>query len=178
MKNGGQLHGLDVDADLFNAIAVGTASALRMADVVPRPVGCSILSAARHNITVLVGLAGRYSGNLAINLASEAMLFLTSRFLGEEQAALSEDSVDAIMEAGNILAGAVKRALADTQYSLADISLPSLVMGPDLNMPFARGLRTVSVEFEIDAMPLGTLQQRFMSSSISLMQTTPGPREA
>ncbi len=166
-----ELQGLEVDALLFNAIVEGTSSALQMADATPHPVGCSVLAAARHEITVLVGLTGAHSGNLALNISSGALLFLASRFLGEAQAALSEENVDAVMEIGNMMAGSVKGSLSASKYGINAISLPSLVMGPSHHMLFARGIRTVSVEFELGEMPLRSLNHRFLTTSISLMQT-------
>ena len=169
---GSILQGIDIDIDLFGAVIEATGVGLQMASVEPRPVGCSVLTNARHELTVLVGLTGRYSGNLAINLSKEALLFVTSNFLDDQQLDLSDDNVDAIMEIGNMIAGSAKTILLKTRYRIDAISLPSMVLGQSHNMMFARGIEGVTVQFEVRGMPLRTLEGRYFTTTISLLETS------
>jgi CheY-specific phosphatase CheX len=161
---------LNVDQVLLRALINGTQSGLAMAGLTPEPVGASRLTQARHPITVMVGLVGKHSGNMALNLSERSLLFLVGRMMGDEVSELNEESVDAIMEVGNMIAGSVKGPLRNTDYAISHISLPSLVFGPGLNVVYARGIQTVSVEFEMPGLPFNTMNDRFFSTTISLLQ--------
>ncbi len=162
--------GINADTDLFSAIIEATGVGLQMAGVEPKPVGCSVMPTARHEVTVLVGLAGRHSGNLALNLSSEALLFITGNFLGEPQQEISDENVDAIMEIGNMIAGSVKTNLMETTRRVDAISLPSLILGQSHHMMFSRGIMCVSIQFEIKEMPLRTMDARYITTTISLLK--------
>lgn len=161
---------LQVDQLLLKALIAGTRSGLEMAGVIPEPVGASRLTQARHAITVMVGLVGKHSGNMALNLSETGMMYLAGRLLGEPMKELNEESIDAIMEVGNMIGGAIKSPLRNTGYAISHISLPSLIFGRSLSMVYARGIKTVSVEFEIPGLPFSTMNDRFFSTTISLLQ--------
>jgi CheY-specific phosphatase CheX len=161
---------LNVDQVLLRAVITGTQSGMAMAGIDPLPVGASRLTQARHPITVMVGLVGKHCGNMALNLSERTLLHLVSRMMGDEVKELNEESVDAIMEVGNMIAGSVKGPLRHTDYAISHISLPSLVFGPGLNVVYARGIQTVSVEFEMPGLPFNTMNDRFFSTTISLLQ--------
>lgn len=161
------LTALKIDHDLFRAIVQGTRAGLQMANILPHPVGCSRISANRHPVTVIVGLTGHLSGNLALNFSEEAMLYIAGKILGEPQHQLTDDCADAIMEVGNIIAGSAKTSLEPTRYQISAISLPSLILGASHSMLFARGIEAVSVEHELRDMPLRAAQSRIFSTTIS-----------
>lgn len=161
---------LELDAELLEATITGTVLGLQMAEVTPKPVGASLLVAARHPISVLVGLVGKHSGNMSMNLSERAMLFLTGRLLAEEQEAISEDNIDAMMEVGNMVAGAIKTPLRATGFEIEHVSLPSLIMGQSYNMMYARGIKSIAVEFEIPEMSFSRLSDRYFTTSVSLLR--------
>jgi CheY-specific phosphatase CheX len=161
---------LHVDHQLLSALIAGTRSGLEMTGIVPEPVGASRLTQARHAITVMVGLVGKHSGNMALNLSEVGMMFVAGRLLGTPVTELNEDSIDAIMEVGNMIGGAIKGPLRNTGYAISNISLPSLIFGRSVSMVYARGIKTVSVEFEICELPFNTMNDRFFSTTISLLQ--------
>ena len=155
---------------LIDVIIQSTGKGLEMAEVSPVPVGASRLATARHGLSVIVGLVGKSSGSVTINLAEAAMLRLTGGMLGEPQLELNDDNIDAMMEIGNIVAGAAKDVLATSEFAVREISLPSLVLGQSYSMVYARGINTVSVEFELPGMPASRLYERYFSTTISLMR--------
>ena len=120
---------LQVDSTLLEAALSGTEKGLRMTEITPTPVGVSRLVRAVHEISVIVGLVGRNSGSVSLNMSRPLMLLLSSRLLGEEQREVSDDNLDAIMEIGNMVAGSIKESLSSTDYAVSEISLPSLVFG-------------------------------------------------
>ncbi|HET9959114.1 MAG TPA: chemotaxis protein CheX [Polyangiaceae bacterium] len=162
--------GLDLDHELLESTISGTITGLQMADVVPRPVGASCLVSARHTLSILVGMVGRHSGNMALNLSEVAVLYLAGRLLGEPQREINEDSIDAIMEIGNMVAGAIKKPLRSSGYEIEQVSLPSLIMGQSYNMVYARGIRSISVEFDLPDLPFNSMTNRFFTTSVSLLR--------
>ena len=165
---------LQVDPVLLDVIIQGTNRGLEMAEVIPVPVGASRLSTARHGVSIFVGLVGRSSGNVMLNVSEAGMLYLTSRLLGEPQGDLGDNNIDAMMEIGNIVAGAMKDLLSGTDHAVREISLPSLVFGQSYATVYARGITTVSVEFELPGFPASKQWDRYFSTTISLMRRSGG----
>ncbi len=161
---------LQINSTLLDAVMTGTTKGLSMTDMVPTPVGASRLSRASHEMSVIVGVVGKTNGSVAVNLSRRAMLMISGGLLGEPQTEVDEVNLDAMMEVGNMVAGAIKEALEGTDYEIAEISLPSLVFGRDFSVLWARGITTATVEFEIEEMPVLHMNDRFFSTSISLMR--------
>lgn len=161
-----------VDPTLLKAVVRGTNVGLQMTHTKIVPIGTSRLTTARHSITVMVGLVGVHSGNIALNLSEAAALHLATGLLGSPVTEINEDCVDAIMEIGNMVAGGIKTALVSTGFAMANISLPSLVLGQSYSMAYARGIQAVSVEFELQQMPFSTMNARYFSSTLSLLRGT------
>lgn len=163
---------LGVDPVLLDAAIAGTCTGLEMAEIVPEPIGASRRNHSRHAVTVMVGLVGHHSGNLALNLSELVMKHMASRLLGEPVSELNESTIDAILEVGNMIAGAIKGRLLGSGYALSHISLPSLVVGQSYNMVYARGIQSVSVEFEVPGLPFDAFNERFFSTTVSLLRGT------
>ena len=161
---------LNIDNTLLEAVLGGTLRGLEMTTIAPTPVGASRLARAGHEMSVIVGLAGKTNGSLSINLSRRAMLMIAGGLLGEPQADLNDDNLDAIMEVGNMVAGSIKEALAKSDFHVSEISLPSLVFGRDFSVVWARGITTAAVEFEINEMPVLHMHDRFFTTSISLLR--------
>ena len=161
---------LSVDETLVNTLVDATIDGLSMTGIKPIAVGASRISSARHELSVIVGLVGRNSGSMTLNLSKAAMLFLAGRLIDEEQRDIHEENIDAIMELGNMLAGCVKEQLTGTEYGIEQISLPSMIAGQSYSVMYARGILTVSVEFEISEMPVTTFSDRYFSSTVSLLK--------
>jgi CheY-specific phosphatase CheX len=158
-----------VDPLLLAAVVQGTHIGLMMTRARLLPVGTSRLTTARHAVTAMVGLVGVHSGNVALNMSEHAALYLASGLLSTTFTDINEDCVDAIMEIGNMVAGGIKNSLASTPYAMQHISLPSLVLGQRYTMAYSRGIRTVSVEFELSDMPFSQMNGRYISCTLSLL---------
>lgn len=161
---------LNLDETLVDAIVDATYVGLSMTGIKPVPVGASSISNAQHELAVIVGLVGKNNGNVTINMSRAAMLLLAGRFMDEEQSDLDETNIDAIMELGNMLAGSVKEHLIGTSYGIERISLPSMIAGTGYNMMYARGITSVSVQFELSEMPVCSFGDRFFSTTVSILR--------
>jgi CheY-specific phosphatase CheX len=159
---------LNIDGTLLEATIDGTLQGLEMTGIQPAPVGATRFFSTRQPIAVMVGLVGKASGNVTINLSERAMLKLAGALMGEEPATPTEDTFDGIMEIGNIVAGGIKEKLLGSDYEVERISVPSLVLGASYEVHYTRGINIVSVEFELEEIPLVYHRDRFFSSTISL----------
>lgn len=161
---------LELDQELLAAVLAGTERGLEMTGLNPPAVGASKFAGAMRPIAVLVGLVGRNNGNVTLNMSEKAMLFIAGRFLGEEQKEANEDNLDAIMEIGNQVSGSIKDKLTATAYDVQVISVPSLILGASYTVHYARGLTTLSVDFELTELPITYYRDRIISVTVSLMR--------
>lgn len=161
---------LGVDPTLLRAVVGGTKRGLQMTRRAATPIGTSRLTTARHAVTVMVGLVGAHSGNIALNLSEAATTHLVSGLMGADVTELNDDCIDAVMELGNMIAGGIKTALSNTGFTMSNISLPSLVIGQGYSMAYARGIQAVCVEFELSEMPFSHMNARYFSSTLSLLR--------
>lgn len=158
-----------LDEAILTALIEGTRLGLEMADVSPIPVGCSSVVETNREISIMVGLVGEANGMLCINLSQKAALFLASKMLFEEMTSLCEDTLDALCEIGNLIAGNAKDRLADAPYHLKNISLPSMIVGDSFNMHFAQGIKSVTLEYLLEDMLVDSGLDRTFTVTISLV---------
>jgi CheY-specific phosphatase CheX len=160
-----------VDQTLLKAVVHGTEIGLKMTNAKLVPMGSSRVTMSRHDISVMVGLVGRHSGNMVLNLSQSAARHLAGALLDRTFEAIDEDCVDAIMELGNMVGGGVKATLVDTSFGIDNISLPSVVIGQNYALGYARGISALSVEFELPEMPFSSMSGRYFSTTISLLRS-------
>lgn len=167
---------IQFDGTLLDVVVNCTRKGFQMTGIDPVPVGVSRLVSQRHTITVMVGLVGKASGNIALNVSEPALFHLASALLGESHTELNDDNIDALMELGNMVAGCAKELLLGTEHEVEEISLPSIIWGEGVSVMYARGIHTVSAEFELPAMPVSMSVKRFFSVGISLLRRAGGRR--
>lgn len=160
---------LSLDSRLLGAVVEGTQCGLQMTGAHPVPIGASRLLSTPRQISVLVGLVGRSNGTFTLNLSEGALLFLAGRLLAEEQTEVNEDNFDAACEIGNMIAGSIKDSLEGTEFETEHLSVPALVLGASYKVFYARGITSVSVEFELEDLPVTRQEDRFFTASLSLM---------
>jgi chemotaxis protein CheX len=165
---------LEIDPVLLDAVITGTREGLEMTGLCPPPVGASRFVSNSRPISVMVGLVGRTNGTCAVSLTERGMLHVASRLMGEEFKSVNAETVDAIGEIGNMIAGRVKELLVGTEYEMQNISVPSVIIGQNYGVHYARGMHTISVDFELVDMPLTDLRERFFTTSLSLLRRVAG----
>ncbi len=164
------MKGLQIDETLLDTVIKGTLEGLEMAEVVPDAVGASRFNTSNKNLTVIVGLHGNNTnGNVALNMSKRTATFLASKMIGEELDELDEDAIDAVCEIGNMVAGRLKELLVETDYEFSAISLPALVFGSNFSLYHLKNIVTVSVTFEISEISVIHMDDKFFTTSISLL---------
>ncbi len=100
------------------------------------------------DISGIIGISGDSKGVVVVSLSASLAAALTSQLTGKPVAANDPDIIDAIGEIVNIIAGNAKKGLE--QYRL-DISLPSIVCGPDHMIAWQTSVPIVGIPFKIPA---------------------------
>ena len=107
---------------------------------------------SRHYpVSGLIGLSGKASGMVVINLSNEVALKAASVMLMEEKSELDEEVVDAVGELANVIAGQAKTELE--QYELS-VSLPNVIIGENHEIRFPSSTPPLVVPFKTDFGPL------------------------
>ena len=119
---------LNINPVLMNTVIEGTIGGLAMSGIVPDAVGVSRFSTATRDLSVLVGLHGKRNGNMTLNLSERTAMFLAGRLLGIDIKEVNEETIDAICEIGNMVAGKFHTILHHTPYRFDGISLPALIL--------------------------------------------------
>ncbi len=102
-------------------------------------------------ISGIIGLSGKASGMVVINLSTEVALRAASVMLMEEQTEVNDDVLDAVGEIANIIAGQAKTELE--QYDLS-VSLPNVITGDGHEIRFPSATPPLAVPFSTDFGPL------------------------
>ena len=162
---------IPVDVELLGAVVRATRAGFQMAGIDPRPVGYSTAGPRGQEIAVVVGLVGRRNGTVTLHLSRPGVLYVAGRFLGAEFQEHSAEVFDAVAEVANIVAGRLKGELGGERYGITHISCPSMIVGADYHVHPLRGFGMVSVEFEIDGLPMVLARERLLSTTVGLSQS-------
>ena len=102
-----------------------------------------------YEVTGVIGLSGRASGNVVVSFETELALAATEAMLGEPYTSVDDDVVDAIGEITNMIAGNAKAVLEHLEMTLA---LPSVIVGKNHTLRFPSAVKPIVLSFES---PLG-----------------------
>lgn len=163
---------LSVDPVLLDATIRGLQEGLLMCGLEPKAVGATCFFTPRNPMSVIVGLVGQSSGTVTLNLSKAGALHLVNALTCEESTEVDEETIDAIQEIGNMVAGRVKDILLESVYEIEHISLPSVIFGHGYQVLYSQGINTCSIEFELENMPFSLENDRFFTCTVSLL---PGP---
>ncbi len=106
---------------------------------------------------------------MTLNLSENTACFLAGSLAGEEFTEMNEDTVDAICEIGNMVAGRFKDELMGSEFQFDAISLPALILGAKYDLYHLKNIITASVTFEIREISVVRIHDRFFSCTISLL---------
>lgn len=165
------MKGLHVDELLINCIINGTREGMQMTGVEPSAVGVSRYNATSKDLTVLVGLHGRVNGQISLHLSQNTACFLAGKMLEEEDRPFDEDTLDAVCEIGNMVAGRFRTHLESSEYAFTSISLPAVVFGANYNVYHFRNINTATVTFEIREMSIMRPNDRLFSAGIVILES-------
>jgi len=160
-----------IDGPIYRAVCDSVSNCLAMCDCRARTVGVSSVPVHEPgSITGLIGVHGKVSGFMTVNLAERFAIRAVNGLVQDVQSTLTAQVVDGIGEITNIIVGGVKSALANTPWAFPHITVPSVIVGTGYRMAYAKGLEFLSVAFEHDDPEAVMLHDRVMHVSVSLLK--------
>jgi chemotaxis protein CheX len=164
------LPGININTKLFEAINEASQKAISMCGSKIRCVGVSSVPTQETGVvTGMIGVHGKASGFVAVSMAERFAICAVEGLLSEHFGKLCSQVVDGVGEIANIITGGIKAALSKTNMSFTNITVPSVIVGQNFTIAYARGLEFLTVTFEHDDVEAIRLEERTMQVSISLL---------
>ena len=161
---------LSIEPQLSHAVVEAVRRAFVMCDCAVRCVGLSeIPSREGGNVTGIIGVHGRVSGFITVNVSESFAIRAVEGLLHESYGHLTPQVIDGVGEITNVVVGGIKAALANTQWAFPHITVPSVIVGNGYQIAYARGLTFVCALFEHENSDAVLLSDRTVQVSLSLM---------
>ena len=128
-------------------ITKGVFSTMVMLDVVDEPPLAEPVVTFHETLTSMVGLAGSYSGILAIHCPKNLALLITSNMLGMEVTEINEDVNDAMGEIANMIGGDVKHIFSPKGADI-NLSIPTVIYGSDYMLESMSSAQSLVIPFQ------------------------------
>ena len=162
---------LGVESTILNAITKSVDSCLGMCDTKARCVGTSVVPMADPGtVTGMIGIHGNVSGFITVNMAEKAALSAVGGFLQEKFTQLDAEVIDGVGEMTNIISGGIKNGLAGSPWGFTNVTVPSVIVGRNYQIAYAKGLDFLSVTFEHDNAEAFLLDDRMIKVAISMLR--------
>ncbi len=162
---------LDVNQQLLDSITDSVQSAMDMCGVKVRCVGVSTMPAQESGIlTGMIGVHGKVSGFVTLNMSKRFAIHAIEGLLNEKFGELTPQIVDGAGELTNIVVGGIKAALASSEWAFSHITVPSVIVGQNFSVAYARGLTFLTVLFEHDDNYSILMEDRMLNVSVSLLK--------
>jgi chemotaxis protein CheX len=159
------------DVNLTRAVISSVENAMSMCSIESRCVGLSSIPAREAGIvTSMIGVHGKVSGFVTVNLAERVALKAVGGLLGESFSQLSPQVVDGAGEITNIITGGIKSLLVGSPWSFSHITVPTVILGQGYQIAYGKGLEFFNATFEISDENALMLSDRLMNVSISLLR--------
>ncbi len=100
-----------------------------------------------YDISGIIGISGSAKGMISLSFPKSTALSVTNKFVGTTHADIHDDTIDAIGELANIVAGYAKKELVSLNIT---ISLPSVVMGENHKVREPKDVFAFVVPFTTD----------------------------
>lgn len=162
--------GGNINPVLLDAIVASVHKAMDMCSVKIRCTGVSCVPAYSSGIvTGMIGVHGKVTGFSTVNLAERFAIRAVEGLLGETFGELSHQVVDGVGEIANIVVGGIKSALSGSNWQFNNITVPSVIVGKNFTIAYARGLEFITVSFEHEDQEAIRLEDRLMHVSLSML---------
>jgi chemotaxis protein CheX len=159
------------DPLLLAAIIEGMENGLQMCNLQARCVGVSTIPVKdTGSITGLIGVHGNVSGFITVNLAEKVALAAVGGLLQDRCTELTNEVVDGVGELTNIVSGGIKKGLYGSPWVFSHITVPSVIIGQNYQIAYAKGLQFLSVTFEHESSDSIMLADRLIQVAISLIR--------
>lgn len=162
---------LGVDATILKSIIAGVENCLTMCDTSANCVGTSTVPMADPGtVTGMIGIHGNVSGFITVNMAERVALGAVGGLLQDHFTHLDAQVIDGVGEMTNIISGGIKNGLAGTTWQFSHVTVPSVIVGRNYQIAYAKGLQFLSVTFEHDDAEAFMLDDRLIKVAISMLR--------
>ncbi|MDB5047329.1 MAG: hypothetical protein JWO30_400 [Fibrobacteres bacterium] len=100
-----------------------------------------------YDISGIIGISGGAKGMVSLSFPKETAIKVTNKFIGASSADVTDDTIDAIGELANIVAGYAKKGLGEFNIT---ISLPSVITGSNHRIKEPKDVFSFIVPFETE----------------------------
>lgn len=164
------LEQIHVNPVLLNGIIDAMAKGATMCSAKLQCVGVSAVPTAETGlITGMIGVHGKVSGFVTINMPERFVIKAVEGILQEEFGKITPEVIDGAGEISNIIVGGIKSALSQTSWSFSQITVPSVIVGQNFSIAYAKGLEFITVTFEHDNPEAVLLEERTINVSVSML---------
>ena len=118
----------------------------------------------------MIGVHGDVSGFVTVNMAEKVAMSTVAGLLQEEFNTLTHQVIDGVGEMTNLIAGGVKNGLSGTPWGFSHVTVPSVIVGHNYQIAYAKGLQFISVTFEQQNVETVMLEDRLLQVAISLIR--------
>ncbi len=162
---------LDVEATILTAITRAVGNCLGMCGTTAKCVGASTVPMAdAGTVTGMIGIHGNVSGFVTVNLAEKVALSAVGGLLQDRFEKLDAQVIDGVGEITNIIAGGIKSGLAGSAWGFSNVTIPSVIVGRNYQIAYAKGLDFLAVTFEHDNAEAFLLDDRMIKVAISMLR--------
>ncbi len=165
------LEALSADPVMLKAVTDAVASCMTMCDLRAECVGVSTIPTSEKGIVAgMIGVHGNVSGFVTVNMAERVALAAVGGLLQDRFDALTAQVIDGVGEIANIIGGGVKKGLAGSKWAFTHVTVPSVIVGHNYEIAYARGLQYLCATFEQKEAEALMLHDRLMTVSVSLLR--------
>ena len=156
---------------ITNAVLQSVDGALAMCGTSAECVGIqSVPNREAGLLTGLIGVHGKVSGFITVNMSERMAIKTVEGLLQDSYDELTNQVVDGAGEITNIVVGGIKSFLAGTPWAFTNITVPSVIIGSNYQIAYAKGLEFLCATFENEDAESVMLEDRLMRVSMSLLK--------
>jgi chemotaxis protein CheX len=172
MSEVNEIRGLTVNYPIVNAIIQSVESCFQMCDTKVHTVGITKIPTQLPNagVTGMIGMSGKCTGFMTLNLPERVALLAVSGLLQDEFTKLNLQVIDGVGELTNIIAGGLKTKMYNTPWMVANITIPSVILGTNYQISYTKGIEYCSVSFEVEDTETLSVQDRVFMVNTSLLK--------
>lgn len=165
------LASLNVETTILTAITKAVGSCLSMCGTTAKCVGASTVPMADSGtVTGMIGIHGNVSGFVTVNMAEQVAFSAVGGLLQDRFDKLDAQVIDGVGEMTNIIAGGIKNGLAGSPWGFSNVTIPSVIVGRNYQIAYAKGLDFLAVTFEQDNAEAFLLDDRMIKVAISMLR--------
>ena len=166
-----KLDSLAADPILLEATINGVESCLTMCDTKAKCVGISTIPTREAGrVTGMIGVHGEVSGFITVNMAEQVAMSAVGGLLQEPCTTLTPQVIDGVGEMTNLISGVIKKGVAGSKWGFSHVTVPSVIVGHNYQIAYAKGLQYLSAVFEQQGVQTVMLDERLLQVAVSLIR--------